>query len=42
MSLDNVLAVAAIADGDSTKLIVGLGLARVDLCGRRDVLSRFV
>ncbi len=27
MSLDNVLAVAAIADGDSTKLIVGLGLA---------------
>lgn len=29
MSLDNVLAVAAIADGDSTKLIVGLGLAIV-------------
>ena len=27
MSLDNVLAVAAIADGDSTKLVVGLGLA---------------
>lgn len=27
MSLDNVLAVAAIADGDSTKLIFGLGLA---------------
>ena len=27
MSLDNVLAVAAIADGDETKLIVGLGLA---------------
>ncbi len=27
MSLDNVLAVAAIADGDSTKLIVGLALA---------------
>ena len=27
MSIDNVLAVAAIADGDSTKLIVGLGLA---------------
>lgn len=27
MSLDNVLAVAAIADGDNTKLIVGLGLA---------------
>jgi len=27
MSLDNVLAVAAIADGDQTKLIVGLGLA---------------
>ena len=27
MSLDNVLAIAAIADGDSTKLIVGLGLA---------------
>ncbi len=29
MSLDNVLAVAAIADGDETKLIVGLGLAIV-------------
>lgn len=29
MSLDNVLAVAAIADGDSTKLIFGLGLAIV-------------
>lgn len=29
MSLDNVLAVAAIADGDSTKLIVGLALAIV-------------
>lgn len=27
MSLDNVLAVAAIADGDSNKLIIGLGLA---------------
>lgn len=27
MSLDNVLAVAAIADGDSTKLVFGLGLA---------------
>ena len=27
MSLDNVLAVAAIAQGDTTKLIVGLGLA---------------
>lgn len=27
MSLDNVLAVAAIADGDSTKLVIGLGLA---------------
>ncbi len=27
MSLDNVLAVAAIADGDTTKLVVGLGLA---------------
>ena len=27
MSLDNVIAVAAIADGDSTKLVVGLGLA---------------
>lgn len=27
MSLDNVIAVAAIADGDSQKLIVGLGLA---------------
>lgn len=27
MSLDNVLAVAAIADGDETKLIFGLGLA---------------
>jgi len=27
MSLDNVLAVAAIADGDSTKLVVGLALA---------------
>lgn len=27
MSLDNVLAVAAIADGDQTKLVVGLGLA---------------
>jgi YjbE family integral membrane protein len=27
MSLDNVLAVAAIADGDETKLVVGLGLA---------------
>lgn len=27
MSLDNVLAVAAIADGDSHKLIIGLGLA---------------
>ncbi len=29
MSIDNVLAVAAIADGDSTKLVVGLGLAIV-------------
>lgn len=29
MSLDNVLAVAAIADGDRTMLIVGLGLAIV-------------
>lgn len=29
MSLDNVLAVAAIADGDETKLIVGLALAIV-------------
>jgi len=29
MSLDNVLAVAAIADGDQTKLVVGLGLAIV-------------
>lgn len=29
MSIDNVLAVAAIADGDETKLIVGLGLAIV-------------
>lgn len=29
MSLDNVLAVAAIADGDSSKLIFGLGLAIV-------------
>lgn len=27
MSIDNVLAVAAIADGDSTKLVVGLALA---------------
>ncbi len=27
MSLDNVLAVAGIADGDTTKLVVGLGLA---------------
>lgn len=27
MSLDNVLAVAAIADGDTTKLVVGLALA---------------
>lgn len=27
MSLDNVLAVAAIADGDTTKLVIGLGLA---------------
>lgn len=27
MSLDNVLAVAAIADGDQTKLVIGLGLA---------------
>ena len=27
MSLDNVIAVAAIADGDSNKLIIGLGLA---------------
>lgn len=27
MSLDNVLAVASIADGDQTKLVVGLGLA---------------
>ena len=27
MSLDNVLAVAAIADGDETKLVIGLGLA---------------
>lgn len=27
MSLDNVLAVAAIADGDQTKLVFGLGLA---------------
>ncbi len=27
MSLDNVLAVAAIADGDSHKLVIGLGLA---------------
>lgn len=27
MSLDNVLAVAAIADGDSQKLVIGLGLA---------------
>lgn len=27
MSIDNVLAVAAIADGDTTKLVVGLGLA---------------
>lgn len=29
MSVDNVLAVAAIADGDETKLMVGLGLAIV-------------
>jgi len=29
MSLDNVLAVAAIADGDQTKLVIGLGLAIV-------------
>lgn len=29
MSLDNVLAVAAIADGDTTKLVFGLGLAIV-------------
>jgi len=29
MSLDNVLAVAAIADGDETKLVIGLGLAIV-------------
>lgn len=27
MSLDNVIAVAAIADGDASKLIIGLGLA---------------
>jgi len=27
MSLDNVLAVAAIADGDTQKLVIGLGLA---------------
>lgn len=27
MSLDNVLAVAAIADGDTNKLVIGLGLA---------------
>ena len=27
MSLDNVLAVAAIADGDTQKLVFGLGLA---------------
>ncbi|MEL7429770.1 MAG: TerC family protein, partial [Pseudomonadota bacterium] len=27
MSIDNVLAVAAIADGDSTKLVVGLAIA---------------
>ncbi|HCI02912.1 MAG: hypothetical protein CMH96_05820 [Oceanospirillaceae bacterium] len=29
MSLDNVLAVAAIADGDTQKLVIGLGLAIV-------------
>lgn len=29
MSLDNVLAVAAIADGDTNKLVIGLGLAIV-------------
>ena len=27
MSIDNVLAVAAIADGDQTKLVIGLGIA---------------
>ncbi|KNG94076.1 TerC family protein [Pseudaestuariivita atlantica] len=42
MSLDNVLAVAAIADGDSTKLVVGLGLAILLMAFAATIIMRIL
>ena len=42
MSLDNVLAVAAIADGDRTKLIFGLGLAILLMAFAATIIMRIL
>ena len=42
MSLDNVLAVAAIADGDTNKLIFGLGLAIVLMAFAATMIMRLL
>lgn len=42
MSLDNVLAVAAIADGDTTKLVFGLGLAIVLMAFAATLIMRLL
>ena len=42
MSLDNVLAVAAIADGDKTMLVFGLGLAIVLMAFAATLIMRLL
>lgn len=42
MSIDNVLAVAAIADGDSTKLVVGLALAIIAMAFFATMIMRLL
>ena len=42
MSIDNVLAVAAIADGDSTKLVVGLAIAIIAMACFATMIMRLL
>ncbi len=42
MSIDNVLAVAAIADGDSTKLVVGLAIAIIAMAFFATLIMRLL
>jgi len=42
MSIDNVLAVAAIADGDSTKLVVGLAIAIIAMACFATLIMRLL